>query len=82
MDRFTRRTQCGREWARHDGGEWDAPTLDDLRQPGGVGNAVLEVVRPLLGRHLLNMSRDAVEREDVDPHSEFSAWIRHFLNLI
>ena len=80
--RFARRAQCGREWVKHDGGEWDAPTLDDLRQPGGVGNAVLEVVRPLLGRHLLNMSRDAIEREDVDPHSKFSSRICHFGILI
>ena len=59
--RFSRRAQCGRERVRHDGGERDTPTLNDLRQPAGVGNAVLEVVRPLLGRHLLNMSRDAIE---------------------
>ena len=59
--RFARRAQCGRERVRHDGGERDPPTLNDLRQPGGVGNAVLEIERPLLGRHLLNVSRDAIE---------------------
>ena len=59
--RFSRRAQCGWERVRHDGGERDAPALDDLCQPAGVGNAVLEVVRPLLGRHLLDMPRDAIE---------------------
>ena len=59
--RFARRAQCGREWLRHDGRERDAPALDDLRQPAGMGNAVLEIVRPLLGRHLLDMPRDAIE---------------------
>ena len=63
--RFSRGTHCGRERVGHDGGERDAPTLDDLRQPAGDWNAVLEVVSPLLGRHLLNMSRDAVQREDL-----------------
>ena len=70
--------QCGRERVLHDGGERDAPTFDDLRQPVGDWDAVLEVVRPLLGRHLLNMSRDAIQREDVTDHSEFSSWICHF----
>ena len=78
LGRFSLRTQCGREWVRHDGGEWDAPTLDDLGQPAGGWDSVLEVVSPLLGRHLLNVSRDAIQREDVTPHSEFSSWIFHF----
>ena len=76
--RFSWRAQCGWEWVRHNGGERDAPPLNDLRQTAGVGNVILEIVRPLLGRHLLDVSRDAVEREDVDPHSEFSSWICHF----
>ena len=58
---FSRRMQCGRVWERHDGGERDAPAVDDLRQPAGDGYAIQEVVSPLLGRHLLNMSRDAIE---------------------
>ena len=59
--RFSRRAQCAMERVRHDGGERDAPTLDDLRQPARDGNAVLEVVCPLLGRYLLDVSRDAIE---------------------
>ena len=58
--------------------ERDAPALDDLRHPAGDWNAVLEVVSPLLGRHLLNMSRDAIQREDVASHSEFSSGIIYF----
>ena len=46
------------------------------------GNVVLEVVGPLLGGSLLHMSRDAVEREDVDSHSKFSSRLRHFNILI
>ena len=60
LGRFSRRAQCGREWVRHNGGEWDAPTLDDLGEPAGDWDALLEVVSPLLGCHLLNMSRDAI----------------------
>ena len=78
LGRFSWRTECGREWVRHDGGEWDAPTLDDLGQRAGDWDAGLDVVSPLIGRHLLNMSRDAIKREDVTPHSEFSSWICHF----
>ena len=80
--RFSRRTQCGRLWVRHDGGERDAPALNDLCQPSGVWDAVLEVVSPLLGRHLLNMSRDAIQIEDITALLEFSSWIGHFYILI
>ena len=31
--RFSRRAQCGRERVRHDGGDRDAPGVDDLCQP-------------------------------------------------
>ena len=79
---FSRRAQCGREWLRHDGGEQDAPALADLSQPAGEWDTVLEVVSPLFSRHLLNMRRDAIQREDVTHHTEFSSWIGHFYILI
>ena len=52
---------------RHDGGERDAPADHDLRLHVGDWDAVLEFVSPLLGRHLVNMSRDAIQREDIAP---------------
>ena len=73
LEELSRRTQCGMVWLKHDGREQDAPALHDLCQPAGDSYAILEVVSQLLGRHLLNMSRDASQREDVTPHSEFSS---------
>ena len=64
---------------RDDGGEWDAPVLHALRKPVGDWDAILEIVSPLLWRHLLNMSRDEIHREDLTAKSEFASWISHFL---
>ena len=73
------RAQCGWVWVWDDGWERNAPIINPLCQPAGDGNVVLEVVGPLLGGPLFHMSRDAVEREDVDSHSEFASWIGHFI---
>ena len=77
--RFGGRAQCGWVWVWNDCWEWNAPIINPLCQPARYGYVVLEVVGPLLGGPLLHMSRDAVEREDVDSHSECASWIGHFL---
>ena len=53
-----------------------------MPQPGGDGNAILEVVGQLLGGTLLHMPRDAIELEDVASHTEFSSCIGHSIILI
>ena len=62
---------------RDDGGEWDAPVFDVLRQPAGDWDAIVEILSPLLGRPLLYMSGDAIHREDLAPHIIFTACIGH-----
>ena len=56
-------------------GEWGAPVIDELIQRGGDWDAILEIVSTLLGRQLLSMPRDAIQRENLAPHSIFATCI-------
>lgn len=62
--------------------EWDAPVVDALRHFRGDWYAILEIVRALICRPLLDMSLDEILREDVAPHSIFTSSISHFLYLL
>ena len=64
---------------RDDCWESDAPVVDALGQPRRDRDAILKILRPLLGHPLLYISRDAIHREDLAPHSRFTALICHFL---